>query len=217
MSGARWSPSCTSSLNRVPAAANRGINDVCIRCSERQRSTRHTPPTTRWEPTSPPETTRESEGWSADHSLSWVAAVYVNVVASTLLPAPRERINPHLMTMINTGVETTKPLIQTYLVAEVKCYMCGAISGTVESDRQPLPRSVMFRAAGDQQAIPVLDWHRLRCVRCAGPVYLDEADLVTRRVETHNWLDERPRRGRPPKRLVEERRRQRELLEQHAA
>ncbi len=41
------------------------------------------------------------------------------------------------------------------------------------------------------------------------------ADL--RRYEDYNWLDERPRRGRPPKRLIEERRRERELLESQQA
>jgi hypothetical protein len=76
---------------------------------------------------------------------------------------------------------------------------------------------VLFRKVGEQQALPLLDWRRLRCVRCSGPTYLDEADIVTRRFEEHNWLDERPRRGRPPKRLVEERRRQRELLGSQAA
>lgn len=105
------------------------------------------------------------------------------------------------------------PEMRTLLVADIKCYLCGATSGTVESDRQPLPRSVMFRKAGEKEALPVLDWRKLRCLRCAGPIYLDEADLVTRRVENYNWLDERPRRGRPPKRLVEERRRQQELIE----
>lgn len=110
-----------------------------------------------------------------------------------------------------------KPIIRQVLVADVKCYLCGAISGQIESERQPLPRSVLFRKPGERQAMQVLDWHRLRCERCRGPVFLDEADVVTRRIEEHNWLDERPRRGRPPKRLVEERRRQRELLEQQAA
>ena len=49
------------------------------------------------------------------------------------------------------------------------------------------------------------------------PLILDESDVVTRRYEEYNWLDERPRRGRPPKRLIEERRRERELLESQQA
>ena len=50
-----------------------------------------------------------------------------------------------------------------------------------------------------------------------GPLFVDESDVVTRRYEDYNWLDERPRRGRPPKRLIEERRRERELLESQQA
>lgn len=100
-----------------------------------------------------------------------------------------------------------KPLVKRVLVAEVKCYLCGGNTGSIESERQPMPRSVLFRRAGEQQAFPVLDWRRLRCERCNGPVYLDESDVVVRRVETFDWSDERPRRGRPPKWLVEQRRR----------
>lgn len=114
-------------------------------------------------------------------------------------------------------MQIEKPLIRTYLVADVKCYLCGSVSGVIESDRQPMPRSVMFRRTGDDQAVRVLDWHRLRCIRCQGPIYLDDADVVNRRIEEHNWLDERPRRGRPPKRIAEERRRQRENTEREAA
>ena len=113
--------------------------------------------------------------------------------------------------------DSTKPSIRTILVADVKCYLCGDVSGTVESDRQPMPRSVMYRKAGEEKAAPVVDWRRLRCERCQGPIFLDEADVITRRTEEHNWLEERPRRGRPPKRLVEERRRQQEQLDSQAA
>ena len=111
-----------------------------------------------------------------------------------------------------------KPVRQTVLVADVKCYLCGTITGTVESAQQPIGRMVTFRKAGDNPNVgTVLDWHQLRCARCDGPIYLDDTTVVTRRIEHYNWLDERPRRGRPPKRLVEERRRERELLESQAA
>ncbi len=119
--------------------------------------------------------------------------------------------------MIASSNEATKPTIRTLVVADVKCYLCGTVSGAVESDRQPVPRTVLYRKAGEQRAVPVLDWHRLRCERCNGPIFLDDADVITKRVETYNWLEERPRRGRPPKRLVEERRREREVLESQAA
>ena len=119
------------------------------------------------------------------------------------------------MTTLNN--EPSKPVIRTLVVADVKCYLCGTITGTVESDRKPLPTSVLFRKAGAEVAVPILDWRSLRCARCAGPIYLDDADIVVKRVESYNWGDERPRRGRPPKRLVEERRRERELMESRAA
>ena len=103
------------------------------------------------------------------------------------------------------------------LRADVKCYLCGAVSGAVESERQPLPRRVMFRGTSSSEPVAIMDWQRLRCERCHGPIYLDDATVVTRRIETYNWDEDRPRRGRPPKRLLEERRRERERLEQRAA
>jgi hypothetical protein len=112
---------------------------------------------------------------------------------------------------------TTKPVRRTFLVADVKCYMCGTISGTIESEQHAPTRNTTFRMIGHTEARPILDWRQLRCVKCEGRVFLDEPDYVTRRFEEYNWLDERPRRGRPPKRLVEERRRERELLESQAA
>jgi len=76
---------------------------------------------------------------------------------------------------------------------------------------------VLLRQAGQRQPVQVLGWQRLRCDRCGGPLFLDETDVITRRIDEYNWVEERPRRGRPPKRLVEQRRRERELLESQAA
>ena len=118
----------------------------------------------------------------------------------------------------------TKPIRQTFFVADLKCYLCGGVAGALESEQPLLPKAgvqstgpVNLRYPGAVTPVQVLDWRRLRCDRCGGPLYLDEPDVVTRRVENYNWLDERPRRGRPPKRLVEERRRERELLDSQAA
>jgi hypothetical protein len=108
-----------------------------------------------------------------------------------------------------------KPAIRTYFVADVKCYLCGSVNGTIEGTSQPFPRTVVFRRLGAPADGPaeVVEWRRLRCARCGGPTFLDDPDIVTERMESYNWLQERPRRGRPPKRVVEERRRERELLE----
>ena len=111
---------------------------------------------------------------------------------------------------------------RTFFVADLKCYMCGSVSGSIESEQSltgaPSPRP---RPAAPARPRPARPGRRtggsLRCDRCGGPLFLDETDVVTRRYEDYNWLDERPRRGRPPKRLIEERRRERELLESQAA
>jgi hypothetical protein len=115
----------------------------------------------------------------------------------------------------------TKPQRRTFFVADLKCYMCGSVAGSIESEQSftgaTLGNAIQLRQAGRDEAVQVANWRRLRCDRCGGPLFLDETDVVTRRYEEYNWLDERPRRGRPPKRLIEERRRERELLEAEAA
>ena len=116
----------------------------------------------------------------------------------------------------------TKPQRRTFFVADLKCYLCGSVSGSIESERAltraaAMTQPVFYRQAGQEQPVQVINWARLRCDRCGGPLFLDETDVITRRYDEYNWLDERPRRGRPPKRLIEERRRERELLESQAA
>jgi uncharacterized C2H2 Zn-finger protein len=120
-----------------------------------------------------------------------------------------------------TSPTYAKPIRQTVFVADLKCYLCGSVFGSIESE-QPLTatasaRPVLLRQRGLDQPLEVLAWQRLRCDRCGGPLFLDETDVITRRIDEYNWLDERPRRGRPPKRLVEQRRRERELFEAQAA
>jgi hypothetical protein len=123
------------------------------------------------------------------------------------------------MTIPEQGIN--KPQRRTFFVADLKCYMCGSVAGSIESEQSlgsaGVGNPVSLRQAGREEAQPVANWKRLRCDRCGGPLFLDETDVVTRRYEDYNWLDERPRRGRPPKRLIEERRRERELLEAEAA
>jgi hypothetical protein len=114
-----------------------------------------------------------------------------------------------------------KPQRRTFFVADLKCYMCGSVAGSIESEQSlqggGLGKGVLLRPAGRDEAVQVANWRHLRCDRCGGPLFLDETDVITRRYDEYNWLDERPRRGRPPKRLIEERRRERELLEAEAA
>lgn len=123
--------------------------------------------------------------------------------------------------MTTSEQANTKPQRRTFFVADLKCYMCGSVAGSIESEQSLTGAGlstgpVLLRQPGRESAIPVPNWRRLRCDRCGGPLFLDETDVVTRRYDEYNWLDERPRRGRPPKRLIEERRREREMLELEA-
>ena len=120
-----------------------------------------------------------------------------------------------------TSEAFSKPTRRTFFVADLKCYMCGSVSGSIESEQSftaaTAERPVLLRLPGRESPLQVANWRRLRCDRCGGPLFLDESDVITRRYDEYNWLEERPRRGRPPKRLIEERRRERELLESQAA
>jgi hypothetical protein len=121
--------------------------------------------------------------------------------------------------MITPAQSFSKPSRLTVYVADLKCYLCGSVFGSIESEHALAGgagghQAVKLTRPGEARAVQVLDWTSLRCGRCAGPLFLDDTDVITRRVEAdYNWLDERPRRGRPPKRLLEERRLERELLD----
>lgn len=67
---------------------------------------------------------------------------------------------------------------------------------------RPLPGVVGYRRVEEAQA-RATDIRTLRCQRCGGPVYLDELEVVRQRVDHINWRLDEPRRGRPPKWLVE--------------
>src|SRR5690242_7855559 len=109
--------------------------------------------------------------------------------------------------MTTSEQANTKPQRRTFFVADLKCYMCGSVAGSIESEQALTGAAqgsgpVLLRQPGRENAVQVPNWRGLRCDRCGGPLFLDETDVVTRRYEDYNWLDERPRRGRPPKRLI---------------
>ena len=92
-----------------------------------------------------------------------------------------------------------QPIIRTFVLADLKCYLCGAAAGSLETERD--------KRLG---AVGVWDTSRFRCPRCGGSVYVDQVEIIDRRIEPLEWEDDGPRRGRPPKWLVEQRRRKRE-------
>ena len=103
-----------------------------------------------------------------------------------------------------------QPTIRTFLLADLTCYLCGASAGSIEEERGGMATRVAIQRAGRSGSIGILDTARIRCPRCGGSVYIDSVEIVDRRYEPVEWEDEGPRRGRPPKWLVEQRRRKRE-------
>jgi hypothetical protein len=84
------------------------------------------------------------------------------------------------------------------LRAEIHCYHCGQVTGTWEWLATTSPEFGIFQEMDGQRrrfrgALP-----QMRCLRCAGPVFLDEVEHV---VERPAIVVERPRRGRPPKQV----------------
>jgi hypothetical protein len=98
-------------------------------------------------------------------------------------------------------------------LAELQCFMCGSLAGSIESDRKPLPPYGIWHPAGGGPAQRVADWRQWRCGRCGGALFAESVEAVVRHDESEGSRREVPRRGRPPKWLVEERRRLRESAE----
>jgi hypothetical protein len=103
-----------------------------------------------------------------------------------------------------------QPMIRTFLLADLKCYMCGATAGSIERERGSTTAQVAIERGGSVGLIGSWETSRLRCPRCGGSVYVDQVEIVDRRTEPMEWEDDGPRRGRPPKWLVEQRRRKRD-------
>lgn len=84
-------------------------------------------------------------------------------------------------------------------VADVKCYHCASIVGRLRSEELVKHQPALFQPEGEKGERSIERWQTLRCQRCGGPVYLDEAEIVRRRIERFDLEEDRPRRGRPPK------------------
>src|ERR1700738_6934 len=103
-----------------------------------------------------------------------------------------------------------QPSIRTFVLADLKCYMCGATAGSIERERGSSTPRVAIERAGSVRSMGSWGTSRLRCPRCGASLYADQVESVARRTEPLEWEDEGPRRGRPPKWLVEQRRRRKE-------
>jgi hypothetical protein len=102
--------------------------------------------------------------------------------------------------------------IASFLEAEVKCYHCGHVSGLLRREQGAANAPTVFRSNDGGQPLIVRSLAELRCARCHGSVYTDEFDVRYVYPKVDFLDDERPRRGRPPKRLLELRRAQEDAL-----
>ena len=88
---------------------------------------------------------------------------------------------------------------------ELECLLCGRAIGALETRCWPVFGPVLLRSTGQSPAVCIADWSRLRCATCGGNVYVEEI-RTARLYPSGSWDDlERPRRGRPPKRLAAQR------------
>jgi hypothetical protein len=60
------------------------------------------------------------------------------------------------------------------VIADVKCYHCGHVSGQLEGDRSAPLAAAMFRPRPGYQGPAPRPGPALRCERCQGPVYLED-------------------------------------------
>lgn len=101
--------------------------------------------------------------------------------------------------------EKRRPFVVVYLV-DLRCLACGRDIHVLEARNWPCTSTVLFRRGKTEPLLSFTDWRRLRCEVCSGNVYADE--IRSTRVYPALSRDELdvPRRGRPPKSLVAQRR-----------
>lgn len=96
----------------------------------------------------------------------------------------------------------TTTAIRIFIEADVKCFHCGQLVGVTRRNKEPQTGQTTFIAAGSTDEAPMKTLANVHCARCGGPSYVDE--FQTRyEFPPVEFTDEAPRRGRPPKRLVE--------------
>ena len=67
------------------------------------------------------------------------------------------------------------------ILADLKCYYCGHVTGQLEDDTSaPVRTRAFYPRPGYVGTLPK-PGERIRCTRCGGPVYLDEIEIIRQR------------------------------------
>ena len=98
-----------------------------------------------------------------------------------------------------------------WVQADLRCIMCGRVIGRLVG---PLPADdpekhtlrgrllhfAAFRPADLRiPAVRLMGGEQFRCTSCGGAVIMDELETFSTYAEVDDDLDDRPKRGRPPK------------------
>jgi DNA-directed RNA polymerase subunit N (RpoN/RPB10) len=97
-----------------------------------------------------------------------------------------------------------------WVQADLRCLMCGRVIGRLVgplptvADRRALagrpPQFAAFRPANvNVPAVRLVGGEQFRCPTCGGGVIMDELETFSTYEDVDDDLEERPRRGRPPK------------------
>ena len=108
------------------------------------------------------------------------------------------------------GAMTTDTISRFY-EAEAKCMHCGRLGGLMRSARPATLAGAVFAPAGGGRTARIDSLADVRCAQCGGPLYA-EAFEPRYAFKPADLPIDQPRRGRPPRWLVEARRRAAEEL-----
>jgi len=87
-----------------------------------------------------------------------------------------------------------------YVRADVTCYCCGHVAGTVEGEYATLARIHLFHPRTQEDSRAEHASGVLRCPRCQGPVFLEGVETIRKRQRVEltaaDFADLYPRRRR---------------------
>ena len=72
------------------------------------------------------------------------------------------------------------PALDEAVIADVKCYFCGHVSGRVTGRHGTPLRDARFAPRPGYKGPDMKVGSRLRCERCQGPVFLEDATRMAR-------------------------------------